>query len=86
MVSTRSGHNGPWPWTPQLGGKHAYNDRLGKDRSPGQRCRSIARVNWFHGPKRSSDFVLTAAWDLAASAASAARFVALAESGLSQAA
>jgi len=67
---------------PQMGGKHAYNDRLGKDRSPGQRCRSIARVKWFHGPKRSSDFVLTAPWDLAASAASAARFVAFAESML----
>src|ERR1700722_9479166 len=32
-VSTLSGHTGPRPWTPQLGGKRAHRGRLEKDRS-----------------------------------------------------
>jgi hypothetical protein len=39
-----SGHTGPRPWTPQLGGKRAYRTHLRKDRSPGESCHSIPSV------------------------------------------
>ena len=35
LESTLSGHTGPRPWTPQLGGERAYKGRLGKGRSLG---------------------------------------------------
>ena len=41
LESTLSGHCGPRPWTPQLGGKRAHRGRLEKNRSARESRRSI---------------------------------------------
>ena len=44
--STLSGHSGPRPWTPQLGGERVYRARLGKGRSLGESRHSVASARW----------------------------------------
>jgi PLD-like domain len=45
-VSTFSGRSRAQPWTPQLGGEHAYRSRLGKDRSLGESRHSARQNGW----------------------------------------
>jgi hypothetical protein len=49
--STYCGRSRPRPWTPQLGGKRAYEDRLGKDRSAPQSRHYIAGAKYASPPE-----------------------------------
>jgi hypothetical protein len=61
LESTLSRRSGSRPRTGQLGGKHAFMDRAGKDRSPTQIRHSIAARNRPYRPKRLMPVVTSSA-------------------------